>query len=92
MPETTATDTTGRTAALVQGILEQKGATAQPGPETYLTEAGLTSLDLVNLMLAIEAEFDIMIPSSHLNPQSFRTVATIAAMVDAVRRDASLAA
>jgi acyl carrier protein len=80
MPETAPT-VAERTAALVQSILAQKGIDRVPAPDTYLTEAGLTSLDLVNLMLAIEAEFDITIPASHLSPQSFRTLNTISAMV-----------
>jgi acyl carrier protein len=37
----------------VEGILAQKGAEHRVEPDTFLTEAGLTSLDLVNLMLAI---------------------------------------
>ncbi|ACA17794.1 conserved hypothetical protein [Methylobacterium sp. 4-46] len=78
------TDIAARTAGLVQGILAQKGIESRPAPDTFLTEAGLTSLDLVNLMLAIEAEFDITIPASHLNPASFRTLASISEMVRAV--------
>ncbi|RVU15431.1 phosphopantetheine-binding protein [Methylobacterium oryzihabitans] len=81
MTDSIPADATGRITALVEGILAQKGADRRVEPDTFLTEAGLTSLDLVNLMLAIEAEFDLTIPSSHLGPQSFRSVATIARMV-----------
>ena len=92
MADTPSPEIAARTAALVQGILAQKGVDRAPAPDTFLTEAGLTSLDLVNLMLAIEAEFDITIPSDHLNPQSFRTLGAIAAMVQAVRNAGPLAA
>ncbi|WP_298956987.1 phosphopantetheine-binding protein [uncultured Methylobacterium sp.] len=81
MTDSIPADATGRITALVEGILAQKGAEHRVEPDTFLTEAGLTSLDLVNLMLAIEAEFDLTIPSSHLGPQNFRSVATIARMV-----------
>ena len=50
-----------------------------------LSEVGLTSLDLVNLMLALESEFDIMIPASLLKPENFRSIDTITRMVEAVR-------
>ncbi|MGY2047517.1 phosphopantetheine-binding protein [Methylobacterium sp. JK268] len=84
MADISTFDIAARTAALVQGILAQKGIESRPEPEALLTEAGLSSLDMVNLMLAIEAEFDITIPASHLNPKSFRTIASITEMVRAV--------
>jgi hypothetical protein len=37
-------DATGRITALVEGILAQKGAEHRVEPDTFLTEAGLTSL------------------------------------------------
>ncbi|MFE1601013.1 phosphopantetheine-binding protein [Methylobacterium sp. ID0610] len=92
MTESLPLDVAARVAHLVRDILARKGIERRPDPETSLTEAGLTSLDLVNLMLAIEAEFDITIPTSHLSPQSFRTLATIGEMVSTVRGGATLAA
>jgi acyl carrier protein len=84
MADTATADIAARTAGLVRGILAQKGIDARPEPEAFLTEAGLSSLDMVNLMLAIEAEFDITIPPSHLSPKSFRSIAAITEMVRAV--------
>jgi acyl carrier protein len=49
---------------------------------TKLEELGLTSMDMVNLMLAVEAEFDLTIPGSKLIPANFRTLAAIADLVD----------
>ena len=46
-----------------------------------LREAGLTSLDMVNLMLAVEAEFDIEIPQADMTPENFRSIETIEALV-----------
>ena len=50
-----------------------------------LQEAGLTSLDMVNLMLAIEDAFDIEIPQRRMTPANFRTIAAIEQLVDARR-------
>jgi acyl carrier protein len=46
-----------------------------------LREAGLTSLDMVNLVLAMEAEFDIEIPQSAMTPENFDTVAAIESLI-----------
>jgi len=53
-----------------------------------LTEAGLTSLDMVNLMLAVEAEFDLKIPDRDMTPANFRTIARIDALVGALLQNA----
>lgn len=42
-----------------------------------LQELGLTSIEMVNLMLSIEAEFDLTIPGSKLVPSNFRTIGNI---------------
>ena len=36
-------------------------------------------------MLAVEAEFDLTIPASCMNPQNFRSVESIAKMIEQVR-------
>ena len=46
-----------------------------------LVEIGMTSVDMVNLMLAVEAEFDVMIPPADITPENFRSIATIEALV-----------
>lgn len=46
-----------------------------------LQELGLTSFDMVNMMLAIEAEFDLTIPASKLIPTNFRTIENIETLV-----------
>ncbi len=54
---------------------------ADVAPERELRELGLDSLATVNLMLAVESEFDIFIPQADMVPQNFRSVKAIAAMV-----------
>ena len=77
-----------RTAALVESMLARTAAPRTVQPSESLSDAGITSLDMVNLMLAVEAEFDIFIPSDYVNPTNFRSVASIARMVENVRSEA----
>ena len=78
------TITGSRVAALVDGLVAQKGAAREVGPHDRLVDAGLTSMDMVNLMLAVEAEFDLMIPPGDITPGNFRSIATIEALVERV--------
>jgi acyl carrier protein len=73
-----------RVTALVQNLLAKRSIRHPVGREADLTETGLTSLDMVNLMLAVEAEFDVKIPDRHMTPANFRTVARIDALVGAL--------
>lgn len=70
---------------LLIGLVEQilaKNAIAHPvSIDSALTEMGLSSIDMVGLMLAVEAEFDIEIPPSDISPENFRSIATIEALV-----------
>ncbi|CAN5204340.1 hypothetical protein BH10PSE7_BH10PSE7_14090 [soil metagenome] len=47
----------------------------------HLADSGFSSLDMVRVMLDIEAEFDLMIPQSEINPENFMSVASIAALM-----------
>ena len=70
-----------RITAIACRMLLKRGVAAVPGVEDNLRDAGLTSLDMVNLMLAIEAEFDIEIPQSAMTPDNFDTVGAIDALI-----------
>ncbi len=70
-----------RVMALVDQIRGQTPPVKQIAVDASLTDGGFTSVDMVNLMLAVEAEFDIMIPPSDITPENFRSVATIHALV-----------
>jgi acyl carrier protein len=50
-----------------------------------LRAAGLTSIDIVSLMLAVEAEFDLTIPESAMTIQNFRSVTSINTLVSGIR-------
>ena len=77
-----------RITAIATKMLLKRGVTTVPGSTDNLREAGLTSLDMVNLMLAIEAEFDIEIPQSAMTPDNFDTVAAIENLVSVTAKAA----
>jgi acyl carrier protein len=71
-----------RLVALVRQTLGAGAALPQPFPvERQLSDLGVSSLKMVNLMLAVELEFDIAIPQSDITPENFHSVAAIQAMV-----------
>jgi acyl carrier protein len=70
-----------RITAVVRRQLEERGRADLPGPEDDLRNAGLTSMDMLNLVLSIEAEFDLTIPESGISPANFRSIASISRLV-----------
>jgi acyl carrier protein len=60
------------------------------GPEVELRDAGFGSLELVRLMLAVEARFEVVFPAEMVDVATFRTPRTLG---DAVRslREAGIA-
>jgi acyl carrier protein len=79
--QTFDTDVRDRIIKLVKGILEQNALAADVAPSTKLVDVGLTSMDMVNLMLGVEAEFDFTIPQSEITPENFQSVETLERMV-----------
>jgi len=75
------TDVRNRIIKLVKGILEQNSLSADVAPQAKLVDVGLTSMDMVNLMLGVEAEFDFTIPQSEITPENFQSVETLERMV-----------
>lgn len=73
--------TADRVAVLVRQILAKRGVERALGRDEDLTEAGLSSLDMVNLMLAVETEFDVKIPDRDMTPSNFRSLGRIEALL-----------
>jgi acyl carrier protein len=71
----------GRILALVETILKQNSIAVQVDPESRLVDVGLTSMDMVNLMLGVEAEFDFTIPQPEITPENFQSIRTLELMV-----------
>jgi acyl carrier protein len=74
-------DVQDRVLALVKAILEQNSIAAEVGPESRLVDVGLTSMDMVNLMLGVEAEFDFTIPQSEITPENFQSIKSLQLMI-----------
>jgi acyl carrier protein len=70
-----------RIARLVRELLVKRSIERPIGNEDSLTEKGLSSLDIVNLMLGVEAEFAIKIPDRDMTPSNFRSIAQIDRLV-----------
>jgi acyl carrier protein len=67
---------------LVKQLLGANAAFPNPFPvEQQLSDLGVSSLKMVNLMLAVELEFDIAIPQSDITPENFHSVAAIQSLV-----------
>lgn len=70
-----------RITALVERILERPPGTGALPTTTRLNELGMSSMKMINLMLAIEVEFDLSIPQSDITPENFDTIASVEATV-----------
>lgn len=66
---------------LVESILAQNAIAGAVKPDTRLADAGLTSMEMVNLMLGVEAAFDMTLPQSDITPENFTSVETIERLV-----------
>jgi acyl carrier protein len=72
---------TERVAAVVRRLLADRSITRSFTAQEDLRDVGLTSLDMVNLVLAVESELAISIPEAEITPANFRSVAAINALV-----------
>ena len=79
--QATSANVADRILALVEAILEQNAIVAEVDPESRLVDVGLTSMDMVNLMLSVEAEFDFTIPQGEITPENFQSIKTLERMV-----------
>ena len=73
-----------RVAVTVQRLLVERSINEDLRSGDDLRAAGLSSLDIVNLMLSIEAEFDIEIPEAEITPANFRSISTISSLMSAL--------
>ena len=84
-------DVQDRIIKLVMGILEQNSLATAVQPRARLVDIGLTSMDMVNLMLGVEAEFDFTIPQAEITPENFQSVETLERMVSTQLQPATAA-
>jgi acyl carrier protein len=80
--EVAAEEVCDRLVTLVKQVSGSGAVFPTPFPvSTQLNDLGVSSLKMVNLMLAVELEFDIAIPQSDITPENFRSVSSIQALV-----------
>jgi len=70
-----------RLLALVAQILGKPGEAQSIPHDARLSELGMSSIKMVNLMLAVEGEFDLSIPQNDITPENFRSVQSIEALL-----------
>ena len=71
-----------RLITLVKQVSGSAAVFPSPFPvDTQLSDLGVTSLKMVNLMLAVEVEFDIAIPQSDITPENFQSLGSIQSLV-----------
>ncbi len=70
-----------RILCLVKNILSQNSISTEVYADSRLVDVGLTSMDMVKLMLDVEAEFDFTIPQPEITPENFRSVKTLELMI-----------
>jgi len=86
MSDRTSQSAVDRVTSVVQRLLTQRAIRRSVSPADNLRDAGLTSMDMVNLVLAVESEFDLMIPEVSITPANFCSIAAISRLVGALRQ------
>jgi acyl carrier protein len=71
-----------RLLGLVEQVLGKPGAAHGLPVDVRLSELGMSSVAMVHLMLAVEAEFAITIPQNDITPENFRSVTSVEALVE----------
>ena len=87
MPDASAQSIEKRIASVVQRLLAEHSIDRAVGPDEDLRLAGLSSLDMVSLVLSVEEEFDLMVPETSIMPSNFRSIAAIGRLVESLRRN-----
>lgn len=87
MSDANAQSVESRIAGVVQRLLAEHQIDRAVGPDEDLRLAGLSSLDMVSLVLSIEEEFDFMVPESSIMPSNFRSIATIGRLVGSLQKN-----
>jgi acyl carrier protein len=70
-----------RITTAVRRLLAERSIARTFTAQEDLRDVGLTSLDMVNLVLAVESELGVAIPEGEITPANFRSVATIEALI-----------
>jgi acyl carrier protein len=83
--ETMVSTATGGVAEVVRRMLLERSIDGTVTADADLREIGLTSLDMVDLVLSVECAFDLQIPEAQITPANFRSISAIDALVNTLR-------
>jgi acyl carrier protein len=78
-----------RIIRLVRQILGAPAANRPLPIDVRLSDLGMSSIKMVNLMLSIETEFDVTIPQGDITPQNFESIASVEALLTRLGSSAS---
>jgi acyl carrier protein len=70
-----------RIVSVLQRLLAEGPLKGFPGAEVNLREFGLNSLDIINFVIALEAEFDLAIPENDITPANILTLSAITSLI-----------
>jgi|SRR5689334_9678717 len=87
MSESNAQTLESRIAGVVQRLLTEHSIAHVVGVEEDLRLAGLSSLDMVSLVLSVEEELNLMIPETSITPSNFRSIASISRLITSLQAD-----
>lgn len=77
-----------RVVTVVQQVFEERSIERSVCANDILAEVGLTSLDMVKIVLLVESEFDLMVPITEITPANFRSISTISRLVSRLLNNA----
>src|SRR5256886_16407818 len=70
-----------RLIGLIRQILGPPAASRPLPIDARLSELGMSSIKMVNLMLAIEVEFGLTIPQAEITPENFESIVSVERLV-----------
>jgi len=70
---------------LIRQILGPPAASRPLPIDARLSELGMSSIKMVNLMLAIEVEFNLTIPQAEITPDNFESIVSVEQLVRRLR-------
>lgn len=85
MSDPNAQSVTERISRVVRRLLTEHSIDRPVDVDEDLRQAGLSSLDMVSLVLSVEEEFELMVPEASIMPTNFRSIAAISQLVESLR-------
>jgi acyl carrier protein len=85
MLDTGLYDPISKLSSIVAEIAQKHDVNHRIAATDHLVDSGMTSMAMVDLLLAIEAELDVTIPQREMTPSNFQSIETLAGMLRRIR-------